>query len=129
MAFTGCAAGQGTVFDFPALNRVYNFVRDCPNYKQGIFASTIDLISEMKFVCSPNIYKRYGFKIRQRAFNSVCILRFFLSLTGTGFQTLSGSPILNIDREPPPPPPPPPHARPGCIECTCRAFKALCRLA
>ena len=94
MAFTGCAPGQGMVFDFSVLNRVYNFVRDCPNYKQGIFASTIDLISEMKFVCSPNIYKRYGFKIRQRAFNSVCILRFFLSLTGTGFQTLSGSPIL-----------------------------------
>ena len=78
MAFTGCAAGQGMVSDFSVLNRVYNFVRDCLNYKQGIFASTIDLISEMKFVCSPNIYKRYGFKVRQRTFNSVCILGFFV---------------------------------------------------
>ena len=46
MAFTGCAAGQGMVFDFSVQNRVYNFVRVCPNDKQGIFASTIDLISE-----------------------------------------------------------------------------------
>ena len=88
MAFTGCAAGQGMVFDFSVQNREYNFVRVCPNYKQGIFASTIDLISEMKFVCSPNIYKRYGFKIRQRMY-----FRIFFSLTGSGFQTLSGSPI------------------------------------
>ena len=46
MAFTGCAAGQAMVFDFSVQNRVYNFVRVCPNDKQGIFASTIDFISE-----------------------------------------------------------------------------------
>ena len=34
MAFTGCAAGQGMVFDFSVLHRVYNFVLVCP--KQGI---------------------------------------------------------------------------------------------
>ena len=92
MAFTGCAAGQGMVFDFSVPNSVYNFVRVCPNYKQGIFASTIDLISEMKFVCSPNIYKRYGFKIRQRAFNrvagkpmapSVLLITFYKKLSTT----------------------------------------------
>ena len=96
MAFTGCAAGQAMVFDFSVLNRVYNFVRVCPNYKQGI-ASTIDLISEMKFICIPNIYKRYVLKIRQRAFTPCpkqgMYFRIFLSLTGSAFQTLSGSPI------------------------------------
>ena len=29
----GCAAGQGVVFVLSVLNRVYNFVQDCP--KQG----------------------------------------------------------------------------------------------
>ena len=103
------------VFDFSVLNRVYNFVRFCPNYKQGIFASTIDLISEMKFVCSPNIYKRYGFKIRQRAFNRVCILGFFV-LNRVGVSNPKRTTYTQILVEYLPPPPPP--ARPGCIECT-----------
>ena len=33
------------------LNRVYNFVRVCPNYKQGI-GCAIGLICLMKFVCT-----------------------------------------------------------------------------
>ena len=39
----GCAAEQAIVFNLSVLNRVYIFVRDCPDYKQGI-ACTIDLI-------------------------------------------------------------------------------------
>ena len=31
-----CATGQGMVFVLSVLNRVNNFVRVCPNYKQGI---------------------------------------------------------------------------------------------
>ena len=62
MAFTGCAAGQGVVFDFSVQNRVYNFVRVCPNYKQGIFASTIDLISEMKLFVAQTYTKAMALK-------------------------------------------------------------------
>ena len=32
----GCATGQGMVFGLSVLNRVYDFARVCPNYKQGI---------------------------------------------------------------------------------------------
>ena len=39
------------------LNRVYNFVRVCFNYKQGI-ASTNDLIFLMKSDCTPSIQKQ-----------------------------------------------------------------------
>ena len=32
----GRAAGQGMVFYLSALNRVYNFMRTCPSYRQGL---------------------------------------------------------------------------------------------
>ena len=57
----GCAAGQGMVFGLSVLNRVYNFARVCPNYKQGI-------------ACP-----KQGNKIELVVLNRVCILGFFLS--------------------------------------------------
>lgn len=83
------------IFDFPVLNRVYNFVRFCPNYKQSI-ASTIDLICEMKFVCTPNIYKRCRFKIS---------LLLVLNRVSRGFNPSAAHLYPNIGRLPPPPPP------------------------
>ena len=41
-------------FASPSYQRVYNFTRICPYYKQGI-ACTTDLICQMKFVCAPSI--------------------------------------------------------------------------
>ena len=39
----GMCHWTGSIFALSVLNRVYNFVRFCPNYKQDI-ACTIDLI-------------------------------------------------------------------------------------
>ena len=57
MAFTEMCRWSGMGINLSVVNRVYNFVRLCPNFKQGI-ASTIDLICLMKFVCAPSIEKQ-----------------------------------------------------------------------
>lgn len=62
-AIQGCAARlQGIVFVLSVGNRVYHFVQLCPNYKQGI-ACVIDLICEMKSVCTPSIEKQNEYKV------------------------------------------------------------------
>ena len=67
------------------INRVYNFARVCPHYKQGI-------------ACP-----KQGNEIEVVVLNRVCILGYFLSQTGSGFQTLSGSPITKYGSRTPPP--------------------------
>ena len=57
-----CTAGQGMVFVLSVLKRVYDFVRVCLNYKQGIACGTIDLICLMKFVCTP-VYKSIDYYV------------------------------------------------------------------
>ena len=57
MAYTGYPAEQGLVFDLSVLNMLYNYVRVCPYYKQGI-ACTTDLICWMKLVGNPSIQKK-----------------------------------------------------------------------
>lgn len=53
---------QGIVFVLSVGNRVYHFVRLRPNYKQGV-ACVIDLICEMKSVCTPSIEKQNEYKV------------------------------------------------------------------
>ena len=53
---------QGIVFVLSVGNRVYHFVRLRPNYKQGI-ACVIDLICEMKSVCTPSIEEQNEYKV------------------------------------------------------------------
>ena len=42
----------------PQMNRVYNFVRVCPYYKQGTITCMIDMICLMNFVCTPSTQKQ-----------------------------------------------------------------------
>ena len=42
----------------PQMNRVYNFVRVYPYYKQGTITCMIDMICLMKFVCTPSTQKQ-----------------------------------------------------------------------
>lgn len=42
----------------PQMNRVYNFVRVYPYYKQGTITCMIDMICLMKFVSTPSTQKQ-----------------------------------------------------------------------
>ena len=66
------------------LNRVYNFVRVCPNYKQGI-------------ACP-----KQGNKIEVVVLNGVCILGFFCPKQGQGFKPSAAHLYPNMGRVPPP---------------------------
>ena len=96
MAYRGCATGQGMFIYIPFLNRVYNFVRVCPNHKQDeIFwfpkytkAMTKPCICSIaiankwfknKTACILSFLLNKGIKIKGVVLNRVCILRFFLS--------------------------------------------------
>jgi len=59
MAYAGCAAGQGLVFDLSVLKMVYKYVRVFPYYrhKQGIAGAT-DLICWMKLDGNPSTQKK-----------------------------------------------------------------------
>jgi len=65
------------------LNRVYNFARVCPNYKQGI-------------ACP-----KQGNKIERVVLNRVCILGFFFSKQGQGFKPSAAHLYPNMGRVPP----------------------------
>ena len=68
------------------LNRVYNFARVCPNYKQGI-------------ACP-----KQGNKIERVVLNRVCILGSFCPKQGQGFKPSAAHPRIGHIREYPPGP-------------------------
>ena len=79
----GCATGQGMVFGLFVLNRVYDFARVCPNYKQGI-------------ACP-----KQGNKIEVVVLNRVCILGFSCPKQGQGFKPSVAHLYPNMGQLPP----------------------------
>ena len=75
MAYRGCATGQGMFIYIPFLNRVYNFVRVCPNHKQDeiFWFSKYTKAMTKPCVCSIAIVNKW-FKNK-----TACILSFLLN--------------------------------------------------
>ena len=123
MAFTEMCRWSGMGINLSVVNRVYNFVRLCPNLDKVLPALLIWFASWNLFVLQDRkampinglkqdgvhflLCAKQGNNIEGVVLHRVCVLGFCFVLNRVrGLQTLSSSPIVNYLSSTPSPPPP-----------------------